>query len=434
MKKTFWIGLTQFLSFFCFSQTKLLPGDKSFDLSKLRSTIYTMSYSVTENGAYVEIGKFRTEVSYVGGKIDIKTKLSFVHANDIWIDHIVADGKTFKPISISSERSDRNLSLQFENEIRGVFQDNKSKKRSTIKEKWDNEYFDISIYPYMLFALPLETGYKASIPVYNYEAISPKDRYSNVVIRRVRSDEHKSTFTGVHKVWIVSVFEESTNQNYEYYIDKKTGEVWRIILIANNSQSISLVNIESEFNPVKSKFDRNSTLRLITEGNSVIKGQAFARDNKNGGALQGKAVINLNKKQYAAKGTSVLLMPYTAYFKEWVTINSERVKKLLPQIPLMEGANECIKQAKVIDDEGNFEFTNLMPGEYLVTIKFIYDHSATETNVVGYTDYYIDNHYQGSNAITESYNFVAGGTADIKKVVRIRNVGEKVQIKLKKTL
>ena len=231
----------------------------------------------------------------------------------------------------------------------------------------------------------------------------------------------------------MSVFEEATNDKYEYYIDKDSRRIWKIEILAKG-QKLLLINKEIDFNPFVNKFNKEETLKLVNSGNSVIIGQAFARDNKNGGALQGMAILNVNKKQFAAKGTVIVLIPYTDYFKEWIKLNEARQKKFRPLIPLPVGARECIKESKVYDDNGNFEFLNLMPGEYLLTVKFTYAHSASETEVVGSRDTYVNGIYQGSNDITTTHNFVASATANVTKIITIKKDGDKESVKLKKTL
>ncbi len=190
---------------------------------------------------------------------------------------------------------------------------------------------------------------------------------------------------------------------------------------------------ETDYNPFTTKFDKAYTLKLITAGNSVILGQAFARDNQNGGMLKGIAVLNINKKQFARTGTSVLLIPYTAFFKEWIKLNDDSRKKGRA-IPLPKEAAECIKSTTVYDDAGHFEFTNLMAGEYLLYTEFGYVHTSSRTEVVGYTDTYINGIFQGSRANTTTYNVSGNVSAAVKKTVTIKNNGDKEEVKLKKTL
>lgn len=434
MKKIVLISIVHFLTFLSIGQVKILPGDQSIDLSKLKSESYSMSYLVIEDGAYAEIGKYKTNVLINNQTIELNTNLSFINSNSLWKDSHVADAKTLKPISRTSESDARKLTLAYKNEIIGDLKNNKNGQKSSIKEQIKSAFFDISIYPQIIRALPLNIGYKAIIPVYDYESSSEENRFCNVIINKVKSGNYASTFTGEHDIWEVSVYEESSKHNYQYCIDQKSRKIWKITLIPPTGNAIILKNDESDFNPIKNKFDKKESLAQIKNGKSIISGEAFARDNKNGGSLQGMAVLNVNKKQFAAKGTIIVLMPYTEYIKEWLSTNESRQKKLLPQIPLPEGANECIVETKVYDENGHFEFKNLKPGDYLISTKFVYSHDATKTEVVGFTDNYINDVYQGSDVITESHNFVADARANIKKIVSIKYEGEHVEIKLKKSL
>ena len=434
MKKLILISTLQIFSIFTFGQKIILPGDKSINKSLLKSATHILDYSSISKGNLINIGYYKIEVNYNNQNLDVNTTLFFNNKDKPWKDHYVANGNSFNPVSVESARSDRSLFLNFGNDITGSHQDHNRNKKTIIKEKSKGSFFDISIYPYLLSALPLTEGYKANIPVYDYEALSADKKFSNVKITGVYADDHVSSFTGTHKIWRVEVYEESTQNTYQYYIDQKTGKFWKIFFNTIGGNLIELKNNESDYNPLKSKFNLESTQKLITQGKSIIKGQAFARDNKNGGGLQGMAVLNVNKKQVAGKGTIIVLTPYTAYFKEWNKVNDANYKKGMPTLPLPEGAKDCAKETTVIDDDGNFEFTNLMAGEYLLTTSFLYEHSATSTSVIGQTDYFTNDIYQGSNAITSSKNFMADVKAKVKKVVKIEKDGEVVNVKLKKTL
>ena len=434
MKKLFIISTLQLLSIFSFGQQIILPGDKSINKALLKNSTTIFDYSNAQQEGFVKVGSYKVEVNYTNETLDVKTTLSFKNKNAPWRDHFISDGNNFKPISVQSLRSDRNLNLKFSSQITGIFQDHNRMKKTMINEKPVGSFFDISIYPYILQALPLAENYKAIIPVYDYEATTPNKRFSNVRITGVRATTHSSLLTGSHDVWKVDGFEESTNQTFQYEFDKNNRKIWSITIRTENGTMVLLENNEIDARIFKNKFDKDATLKMITQGKSSIKGQAFARDNKNGGALQGMAVLNLNKKQVAWKGTEIVLTPYTKYFKEWNKANQANHKKGLPSFPLPEGADECFIKTQVYDDEGHFEFKNLMPGDYLLTTSFIYEHSATSTSVIGQTDYFTNGIYQGSNAITSSKNFMADAKAKISKVVTIEKEGEIVTIKLKKTL
>ena len=434
MKKVLITFASQFFAICSFGQQVILPGDKSINKSLLKPVTYIFDYSSISNGNLVSIGNYKMEIGYNNQTLDVNATLSFNNKNKPWRDHIVADANSFKPVSVESFRSDRSLSLNFSNQITGSLQNHNKGTKIVINEKSKGSFFDISICPYIITLLPLADGYKATIPVFDYEALSPDKVYSNVQITGVYSGSYSSNFTGEHEIWRVEGLEESTKQTFEYYIDKVSRKIWRINIIPPTGNLVYLKNSESDYNPLKSEFNKESTLKLISQGKGTIKGQAFAKDNKNGGGFQGMAVLNVNKKQFAAKGTIIVLTPYTAYFKEWNKANDNNFKKGLPSLPLPDGAKECAKETVVSDDEGHFEFSNLMPSEYLLTTTFLYEHDATSTKVVGHTDYFTNGIYQGSDAITSSENFVADVKAKIKTVAKISKEGETINIKLKKTL
>ncbi|MDD5150466.1 MAG: hypothetical protein PHC28_08270 [Flavobacterium sp.] len=431
--------ITLILNFqLCFpqKQTKILPDDKSIDKTFLKSDSFTMGYSIKQNGSYVEIGNYETKITVSDKRFDVKTALIFHNSNIRWEDHFIADVNSFKPISYSSNRSgDRNLTLSFANTITGEFQNNKNGKKTPIKVNSKEDFFDISIYPFILKALPLESGYKATIPVYDYEAVDANKRFCNIVIKEVKTDLYISDLTGEHKVWKVSVFEESTKHNFQYFIDKINRKIWQITIVSNKGDTILLKNKETDFNPFQNKFDKEETLKLVNDGNTTIEGVAFARDNENEGMLKGMAVLNINKKQFAPKGTTIVLMPYTAYFKEWMELNKKQAKiKNAKTIPLPKDAFECFKFTTIYDDNGHFEFTNLLPSDYLLSTSFGYNHTSKRSEVTGMSDVYIGGNYVGSNVYTSVFSYSVAGKANVQKVVNVVKNGDKLQVKLKKTL
>jgi len=81
-----------------------------------------------------------------------------------------------------------------------------------------------------------------------------------------------------------------------------------------------------------------------------------------------------------------------------------------------------------------FEFVNLMPGDYLIFAEIGYVHTSRRTEVVGYTDTYVNGLYQGTSENTTVRSYVGNTSATVKKVVKIEKEGETVEVKLKKTL
>jgi hypothetical protein len=433
MKKTIiCLHLLTIISTSCFSQNVLVPGGDFFDKKFITNSKYEMACFAFAGTRMVEVSSFTVEVITNAKTTSVYTNLTMLCNNEQYIDTSIAEANTLKPMYRSSVNPNRLLSLKYDRAITGFYLDKQTKKKSQVNESVKEPFFDSYIYPYLLGSLPLTSGYQANIPVYEYKPENTNN-FKATRIEEVKSNMYKSEMTGEHKVWQVSVFEEATKEKYEYYIDKDSRRLWKIEILSAKGQRFVLLNKELDYNPFTTVFNKEQTLKLIKSGSAVITGVAFARDNENEGALGGKAILNINKKQFAQIGTSVILIPYTPYFKEWVTIN-EKLRKQGRSVPLAKEAAGCIKVTTVYDNAGNFEFTNLMPGDYLLYTEFGYEHTSVRTEVVGYTDTYINGMFQGSSANTEVKRYGTNASAAIKKVVTISKAGEKLSVKLKKTL
>lgn len=416
----------------CQAQTVLTPAENVFDKKWMKNGTYEMACYTYANGQQIEISTFTIQINSTDKALAVYTALQMKGTEDVIIDTSIADGSTFKPIYRSSFSKNKAMVVNYGKEVTGHYHDKQTGKKHIIKEGAGNAFFDSYTYPYLLGLLPLTSGYKNDLAVYDYKPAN-KTNTKKARIEEVKSHLYTSNMTGEHKVWQVKVYEEATNDNYVYYIDKETRRLWKIE-IQTQGQQLLLIDKEIDYNPFTTTFDKASTLKMVTSGSSVILGQAFARDNQNGGLLKGMAVLNINKKQHARMGTSVILIPYTDYFKEWIKVNDAARKKGRQGFPLSKDAAACIKVTTVYDNDGHFEFTNLMAGEYLLYTEFGYVHTSSRTEIIGYTDTYINGMFQGSRANTTTYNVAANVSATIKKTVTIKSDGDKVEVKLKKTL
>lgn len=413
----------------CKAQEILRPGSISYKEKWLQSGKMEMGYYVVNGANRVEICSFIMEAKTDEKNFAVYTTLQFLNSNEKWIDTSIADVKTFQPVYRSSFHKDNEYIIKYGKTVSGYYLDRKNQKSHSIKEPVKETFFDSYTYPYLLSLLPLDGGYRTDLMVYDYRPGNTSN-VNKVKIEEVKSNQFTSSLTGKHQVWQVSVLEEATGDKYEYLIDKELKRI-RKIDIYSKGQHLVLIDKELDYNPFTSSFDKEATLKMIKEGSAVISGQIFARDNQ--AAIKGIAIFNVNKKQYAQNGTSVILIPYTDFFKEWIHLN-ESLRKKGRAIPLPAQAAGCIKVATVYDDEGHFEFVNLMAGDYLLYTEFGYVHTATRTEVIGYTDTYINGMFQGSYANTSTYSYNSNAGATVKKIVTVKKEGEKLAVKLKKTL
>lgn len=398
-----------------------------FDSKLLKDSKNTLVCYLVNNGNEQAIGTFTIGVNTTGGKLTF-TATTAIAGLEAWKDTAVSDLNTFKPIYVASHNTMKDMVLHFGNDITGYHVDKKTGEKKMIKEAGKQSFIDSYSYPLLLSLLPLTSGYKTDLSVFEYKPTNT-DNVKKVVVEEVRNNTYVSKFTGKHDVWEVSVVEPATNDKMVCLIDKKTRRLWQMEEMANG-QHIKMIDMETDFNSIKAPFDKEATLKMVKDGNAIISGQVFARDFDEGNRLQ---VMNIKAKQVAAKGTQVILIPYNDYFKEWIKVNEEQRKKGREGIAISDDAAQCIKSTRVYDDNGHFEFVNLMPGEYLLYTEFGFSHAYTQSEVVGYTDHYINGMFQGTSANTVNRNYSTGVGATVKKVVTVDKPGEKVEVKLKKT-
>ncbi len=414
MKKLFLIFCITICTVFVFGQNKILPGNQSINVNLIKIGTSTMGYYFVKDGNAMEISTYQTEVFTKGDQLFFNSKLFFLKSDKQWKEYIILDKNTLKPISRRSERETRTFDIKHSNINKG-------------------DYFDIATYPLVISALPLNTGYKATIPVIDYDSAN-KDKIQNVNITDVKSNIYNSELTGEHQVWKVSVNEESTGNLYDYFIDKSSRKIYKIN-VSSKGNNLMLVDKETDFNPFKNKFDKEATLKMVTKGNSVISGEAFAKDDRSGrdDSKIRIDVLNVNKKQFAPKGTKVILLPYTEYFKEWMELNKKQAKiKGARPILLTDEAKSCVLTTEIYNDKGNFEFTNLTEGDYFVFISFNYTDTFSRREVTGTSDVYINGNYAGTQLNTDIFDYVQAGNANFQKIVTIKSNGETVNIKLKR--
>lgn len=402
-----------------------------FDSKQLKSGSYTMACYTVNNGSETAIGTFTIGVNPSGDKLSLTTITALAGLEE-WKDTAVSDLNTFKPIYLASHNTMKDMVVHFGNDITGYHVDKKTGERKQIKEAGNKSFVDSYTYPFLLSLLPLASGYQTDLSVFEYKPTNT-DNVKKIVVEEVKNNIYVSKFTGKHDVWEVSVVEPATNDKMICYIDKKTRRLWQLEEFANGQQ-IRMVDMETDFNSIKAPFDKEATLKMVKGGNAIISGQVFARDfNDNGTVWAKMQVVNIQAKQVAPRGTQVILIPYNDYFKEWIKVNEAQRKKGREGIALSDDAAQCIKSTLVYDDAGHFEFVNLMPGEYLLYTEFSFAHSYSQSEVVGYTDHYINGMFQSTTANTVSRNYSVGSGATVKKVVTVDKPGEKVEVKLKKT-
>lgn len=416
-----------------FGQKTVTPGSSDINTTRLKpgKSLYTIYY--VKDNTWTKKGTFTNEIIFSGN--DLRFIVDYKDDKDKWYRKrtSVTDAKTMSARSYKSEGLKNTLDLNFGNTVTGKMHYLTGEKDKQITIKPTGKFVDFNVSEIFFTTLPLSVGYKAVIPEFFYgTGTSPDSVLSNYIIKDVKSYVQRSPKTGDHESWLVSVLEESSGAYYTYVIDKKDNRIWQREMPVGGGTIEICLNEELDYQPIASKFNKEEALQKLEKGNSVIMGTALARDHSSNNKLQ---LVNINKAQFAPKGTVVSILPNSAYIEEWKEVNKKiRKKKKLPEVPIDPDVSACIKKTTVYDDKGHFEFTNLMPGEYILITSFGYTHQYSYSYYAGTSSLV---HPSGavlsSSPIYKSANAATGATADIEEIVTIKNDGDKLEIKLKDT-
>ena len=411
-----------------FCQKIVAPGSPDIKPSYLKpvKSSYTVYY--VKDTSWKKMGTMDYDISVSANQIKLIYRYS--DKNNEWSIQrtSIADAKTFKSISYSMDGPNNKIDLNFGERIKGTYYAKKKKKSTPVDFLPKGKYVDFNLAEHMLTTLPLDVGYKAIIPQFYYTS-HPDSIISNYIVKTVKSYIYHSPRTGKHEAWLATVLEETTGAIYNYVIDKKDRRLWQREMSMGKGMWEICVNEEIDYQPIKNRFNKEKAIQQIAKGNSVVTGTAFAKENT-GKRLGG--LVNTAKKQFAPKGTEITLFPSSTYYEEWSAVN-KKIKKegKMPEVPLDPNFGSCIKKATVYDDEGHFEFTDLMPGTYIVMASFDFKNSYNYSYVSGYTNYY---NYWGYTGSTTNYGSARQSYRDkvnIEKQVTIEKDGEKKEVSLK---
>ncbi|HUP13425.1 MAG TPA: hypothetical protein VM187_14475 [Niastella sp.] len=217
------------------AQTVLVPAENILDKKDLHNGTYQMALFMEIEGKLEEAFSFTLTVNYTGKTLAIYTSMLMVFDSEdaATTDTSISDGNTFKPIYRSSNGQFHKMVINYGKNVSGYYYDKKTQKRYKIKEH-GGAFFDNYTYPYLLGLLPLTTGYKSEMAVFDFKP----DNSTNLKtahIDEVKSEVYVSELSGEHKVWKVKVYEEVTNDSFVYYIDQETRRIWKIDFVLHGT-------------------------------------------------------------------------------------------------------------------------------------------------------------------------------------------------------
>ncbi|EOR28435.1 hypothetical protein L100_16400 [Elizabethkingia meningoseptica ATCC 13253 = NBRC 12535] len=404
------------------------PGSPDINTKYIKpeKSLYTVYYVKDNN--WDKQGSLIYDITSTGNQLTLKNSYTPKDNSRVTVRTSVVDPRTLKSISYTSDERKTKLNLNFGETITGNYYSKETQKDKKVNFRPTEAFIDFNWTDMMIGTLPLDVGYKARIPQFYYNDGS-NVHVEYYTIKEVKSYSYSSPKTGKHATWLVTLLEESTNAIYNYVVDKKDRRLWQREMSMSKGMWEITVNEELDYQPIKNKFNKEQAIRQISNGNSVIIGTAFARSSS-GKKLGG--LVNTAKKQYAPKGTEILLFPNSAYYDEWLDVNKKiRKEKKIAEVPLDPDFGHSIKRTKIYDDEGHFEFADLMPGNYIIMTSFDFTNSYNYSYVSGYTNYYNYWGYAGSTTNYGTGRSSYTDKANIEKRITIDKDGDKKEVSLK---
>lgn len=204
------------------------PGDNTIVTSFIKDDIYAMDWYMLTDTTKRKIGTVTTQILMDNRTLTLISEVTIPTSPISWIDSTIAEAATLRPIHHASYNAQRDMVLDFAPIVRGYYYDRKTSQRTVISDSARGPYFDSNLYPTLIRWLPLREGYRAKIPIYDY---NPSAKVG-VIDARVK-DTHKQTYqtqkSGMREVWIVTVTDGISDHLAitEYFVDTETRKLWR---------------------------------------------------------------------------------------------------------------------------------------------------------------------------------------------------------------
>lgn len=162
---------------------------------------------------------------------------------------------------------------------------------------------------------------------------------------------------------------------------------------------------------VKAPFDTEEAERLLEPGSGSLKGRLETSFKK--------GLITQTQHFYGAH-QQVTLLPMSSYLKAW---NEKLGKDPTTGVTFIDGRILPFSARTITDEKGNFEFTELRPGEYLMLAKIPYEVDGYRRLDTGKVQYNID---WAASTVTTSpiYNTKESKLDLVHSIYKIINIKE----------
>jgi hypothetical protein len=420
----------------------VVPGSPSINTALLRTGSFVWerpSGGLFASGEPQQPKQRFVNISRTASEIVIDERYTEL-GSDVVNRKMVLDARTFGPLRAQAETVGFSYDLVFGKALKGDLEVYRTGEKEHFDESLEEPFFLGSSVEILVSLLPLKVGYRALIPQVTFDE-GYRTKVMRWEIENVQEMKMPSCAIGdVVDVFVVELRNTLTGTNtYKIVLEKESR---RILFVSKDPGSfgVSYLDTQADVRPIATLFDADAARAMISQGTASIEGQAYTTDEG-----MPTAMLERPKKILAPKGSVVMLIPNTPYFKEWLAFNTAVRTKFPPTIvagqvlsgcagfPLPLEVKEQTLLTEVTDDRGGFSFQNLKPGEYHVIVQFVatkYTHT-TRTPTGGYT---VTVYPDGSGSATPTMDVRHWGSpANVSNyaLVRIASEGEKVRVKLK---
>lgn len=138
------------------------------------------------------------------------------------------------------------------------------------------------------------------------------------------------------------------------------------------------------------KFDPVAAKTALAKGTTTLKGKAVTRAKNSLGfkAPFAPTIFGIN--------VTVELYPYTPYFAEWYTLKKKEENLKKNKIVYMDTEAYNVKLTTKTNNKGQFTFTNMLPGKYILVGIIPWDEGRMKT-------YYNGSQFDGNSGTMVNY-------------------------------
>ena len=416
------------------------PGSSSINIELLNTGSFVWEEKVNNlfnSGEPIKPKKRFVTINRTAKEIIIDERIT-KNGTDVLKRKYVLNAKTFEPLSAVSETDEFSYNVTFGGKIKGELENFKTGEKEKFDEPIEEKFFVGNSIAFLISILPLKEGYKALIPQVTFD-----DGYRTKVIRWEIEKLQEFKFPSCKLGALIDVFYVELTHNsstIKMIIDKKTRRILNFVKDSGVKEYYE--DMVEDINPIKAKFNVDEAKAMISQGTATITGRAFTVDENKPRTIM-ESLKSRNKLR-APKGSIVMLIPNTPYFREWINFNLSVQQKFPGTIvggqvisgcspyPLPIEVKEQTLLTEVTDNKGSFSFQNLKPGEYYLAVQFVatkYTHTTRTPN----GSYNITIYPDGSGSATQNMDVTQWGSSTNvmnTSLVKIKKDGEEVKVDL----